>query len=61
MNKTEIKITVKLSLKSNILSMLGVFTLAKKIPITVTDKSLILVEENLLQQKQKLQKLMIIH
>ena len=39
MNNTDIKITVKLSLKSSILSILGVFTLAKKIPITVTDNN----------------------
>ena len=39
MNNTDIKITVKLSLKSSILSIFGVFTLAKKIPITVTDNN----------------------
>ena len=37
MNSTDIKITVRLSLKSRILSRLGVLILANNIPITVTD------------------------
>ena len=37
MNKTEIKITVRLSLKSRILSRFGVLIFANSIPITVTD------------------------
>ena len=39
MNKTDIRITVRLSLKSRILSRFGVFILANKIPMTVTDNS----------------------
>ena len=37
MNSTDIKITVRLSLISRILSRLGVLILANNIPITVTD------------------------
>ena len=37
MKSTDIKITVRLSLKSRILSKLGVLIFANKIPITVTD------------------------
>ena len=52
MNNTDIKITVKLFLKSSILSILGVFTLAKKIPITVTDNNPDSGCSELLPQKQ---------
>ena len=38
-NSTDIRITVRLSLKSRILSRFGVLILANNIPITVTDNN----------------------